>query len=313
MRNYRSNTNRLANLKNNAVVRQAIQRDRKDKRTTAMLGAGVGNIKSLFKGVEYVIPVAGAIGVGAHFLKGIGTKAIGQAFRKAGTAGNMKGADTVGNRIKQTLAINPKLVNKSPRFANQFGKGQPVMNEKGVKVGTGGTTSYVGLGKDGRTIQNAVEQGPAKHFSKVKNNPKTGIMSGKRKYDSPRRKGARREKNQYEVGLENSRGPYSDLAEDYSVLKNHFNKSLLRKMQPNPSKKYTPITKKEFRAGVRIKARDMGLLKPNPKNPKTQRFHPMDQEDVFGMSNSTSLFHNKDLVRETLKANRLAREKLKKK
>lgn len=39
----------------------------------------------------------------------------------------------------------------------------------------------------------------------------------------------------------------------------------------------------------------------------------MDQEDMFGMSNSTSLLHNKDLVKETLKANRLAREKLKKK
>ena len=46
---------------------------------------------------------------------------------------------------------------------------------------------------------------------------------------------------------------------------------------------------------------------------KAQRFHPMDQEDMFGMSNSTSLFHNKDLIRETLKANRLARKKLKKK
>tara|TARA_R110000803_G_scaffold33801_4_gene74012 strand:- start:430 stop:1263 length:834 start_codon:yes stop_codon:yes gene_type:complete len=274
MKNYRSNTNQLANLKNNPIVRQAIQRDKDIKTTQRSTNFGYAAASLLIPG---------------GFLTGIGKKAIGQAFKNAGSLfKNTRGADTVGNRIKQTLAINPKLVNNSPRFANQFGKGQPVMNEQGVRVGTGGTTSYVGLGKEGRTIQNAVEQGPAKYFSKVKNNPKTGIMSGKRKYDSPRRQGARREKDQYEVGLENSRGPYSDLAEDYSVLKNQFNKSLLRKMQPNPSKKYTPITKNEFRAGVRIKARDMGVLKPNPL-----------------------LINNEDLIKKTLAANRLARKILK--
>ena len=296
MRNYRSNTNQLANLKNNPIVRQAIRK----KEISNVKNLSGNTNRSLFTGVEYVIPVAGVVGLGAHFLKGISVKGIQQAYKYAGSPlKNTRGANTVGGSIKQTLAINPKLVNNSPRFASQFKKGQPVMNEQGVRVGTGGTTSYVGLGKDGRTIQNAVEQGPAKYFSKVKNNPKTGIMSGKRNYDSPRRKGARREKDQYEVGLENSRGPYSDLAEDYSVLRNHFNKSLLRKMQPNPSKKYTPITKKEFRAGVMIKAKDMGLLKPNLNN-------------IPSSKKESLLFNNKAIKSHIDAMNKAARKKPKK-
>ena len=136
-------------------------------------------ITTLLVGAAVPLPFRMLGNAGKGFLSGMGFKAIGQTFKKAGTAGNKKGADTVGNRIKQTLAINPKLVNKSPRFANQFGKGQPVMNEKGVRVGTGGTTSYVGLGKDGRTIQNAVEQGPAKFFSKGFYS-KTGVSPNKK-------------------------------------------------------------------------------------------------------------------------------------
>ena len=39
----------------------------------------------------------------------------------------------------------------------------------------------------------------------------------------------------------------------------------------------------------------------------------MDPEDVFGMSNSMSVYHNKNLIKEVLKENRKAREALRKK
>tara|TARA_Y100001951_G_C11290665_1_gene271912 strand:+ start:2135 stop:2818 length:684 start_codon:yes stop_codon:yes gene_type:complete len=169
MRNYRSNTNRLANLKSNPVVKAAIQRDKDTKttkRNTAIIAAGLSLLipGGFFKGIA-----------------GIGRKAIGQAFRKAGTSGlNLKSADTVGSRIKQAQAIDPKLAKADwARFGQQFGKGQPVYNQQGIIVGKGGTTSLLGMGKGGRTLQRAVEQGPAKFFSKPRQ-PKTGVRPAKR-------------------------------------------------------------------------------------------------------------------------------------
>ena len=208
-------TNRLANLKNNPVVKAAIQRD-KDIKTTQRSAKIIGG------GLSLLIP--------GGFFAGIGRKAIRQAFRRAGTSGlNLKSADTVGSRIKQAQAIMGLSKNKisllSGAKVKSF-KSAPYWLERGAKLGQGGgKTSIFAMGKTARTIQKAVEQGPAKFFSKGRH-PKTGVTAGKR---------------------------------------------------------------------------------------KAQRFHPMDQEDMFGMSNSTSLFHNKDLIRETLKANRLARKKLKKK
>ena len=165
------------------------------------------------------------------FFAGIGRKAIGQAFKKAGTAGNRKGADTVGNRIKQAESLLKFKTGKTVNY-DKTAIPRSVVSTSGKNNPNTFVGSYIGTfqqKKTGRILEKAVNQGPAKFFSKFskgRNNPKTGVTAGKR---------------------------------------------------------------------------------------KAQRFHPMDQEDMFGMSNSTSLLHNKDLVKETLKANRLAREKLKKK
>ena len=221
MRNYRSNTNRLANLKNNPVVKAAIQRD-KDIKTTQRSA-------NIFYGIGASLLIPGGP------LAGIGKKAIGQAFKKAGTAGNRKPADTVGNRLKQAQGImgtsrtgKSLMMKELPvKLKNEFIlKQNQLLSKAGMSTfKTKRIAPTFADRKIDRTLTSAVKQGPAKFFSKPKS-PKTGVAAGKR---------------------------------------------------------------------------------------KAQRFHPMDQEDMFGMSNSTSLFHNKDLVKETLKANRLAREKLKKK
>ena len=152
MRNYRSNTNRLANLRNNPVVKAAIQRDTTQRSAKIIMGAGA----------SLLLP--------GGFFAGIGRKSIGQAFKKAGTAGNRKGADTVGNRIKQAHAIMGLSKNKisllSGAKVKSF-KSAPYWLERGAKLGQGGgKTSIFAMGKRARTIEKAVEQGPAKFFSK---------------------------------------------------------------------------------------------------------------------------------------------------
>ena len=188
MRNYRSNTNRLANLKSNPVVKAAIQRD-KDIKTTQ-------RSTNIFYGIGASLLLPGGP------LAGIGRKAIGQAFKKAGTAGNRKGADTVGNRIKQTEAIIGKKRFDKTRVADQY---------QGTEYGTHGASLAFKAGnanaktsisnirhdslmkkaygtfqqrKTDRIIKNAVEQGPAKFFSKFskgRKNPKTSVVRNKRK------------------------------------------------------------------------------------------------------------------------------------
>ena len=219
----RSNTNRLANLKSNPVVKAAIQRD-KDIKTTQRSA-------NIFYGIGASLLLPGG------FLTGIGRKAIGQAFKKAGTAGNRKGADTVGNRIKQAESLLKFKTGKTVNY-DKTAIPRSVVSTSGKNNPNTFVGSYIGTfqqKKTGRILEKAVNQGPAKFFSKFskgRNNPKTGVIAGKRKYNSPRRKDARYEKDQYEAGLEDSRGPYSEFAEDYNVLKNQFNKSLLRRMQP---------------------------------------------------------------------------------
>jgi hypothetical protein len=183
MRNYRSNTNRLANLKNNTVVRQAIQRDKDIKTTQRSTNFGYAAASLLIPG---------------GFLTGISGKAIGQAFKNAGSLfKNTRGANTVGGSIKQTEAMIGKKRFDKTRIASQY---------QGTEYGTHGAslafkagnakTSISKIKHDGlakkfygtfqqrktdRIITNAVEQGPAKHFSKVKNNSKTGVVRNKRR------------------------------------------------------------------------------------------------------------------------------------
>jgi len=150
------------------------------------------------------------------FFAGIGRKAIGQAFKKAGTSGlNLKSADTVGNRIKQAQAIMGLSKNKisllSGAKVKSF-KSAPYWLERGAKLGQGGgKTSIFAMGKRARTIQKAVEQGPAKFFSKGRH-PKTGITAGKRTLSKFDRTTRRRERN-YDEALAG--------ANDWSGLRVH--------------------------------------------------------------------------------------------
>ena len=115
-------------------------------------------------------------------LAGIGKKAIGQAFKKAGSIGNIKKPDTVGNRIRQAESML------------KYKTGKPVNYDKTAvprsHVYTGGTPkgsstfvgSYIGSHaqrKTGRTLERAVKQGPSKFFSSNRS-AKTGITPGKR-------------------------------------------------------------------------------------------------------------------------------------
>ena len=91
MRNYRSNTNRLANLKNNTVVRQAIQRDKDIKTTQRSTNFGYAAASLLIPG---------------GFLTGIGGKAIGQAFKKAGSLlKNTRSPNTTSSKALQDATL----------------------------------------------------------------------------------------------------------------------------------------------------------------------------------------------------------------
>ena len=156
-----------------------------------------------------LLALAGSTIVGPSAFAGHSIRSILRSARLApGRVGNIKLADTVGQRMKQAQAIDPKLAKAGwARFGQPgFFKNIPVYNKKGIEVGRvsdnrdivligkdrglfrysnvmtkkRGTTSLVGVGKGGRTLQRAVEEGPAKFFSKPKN-PKTGVTSGKRK------------------------------------------------------------------------------------------------------------------------------------
>ena len=174
------------------------------------------------KVIGSLLALAGSAIVGPSAFAGQSIRSILGAIKLApGRVGNIKLADTVGKRIKQAQAIDPKLAKAGwARFGQPgFFKNIPVHNKKGIEVGRvsdnrdivligkdrglfrwsnvmtkkRGTTSLVGVGKGGRTLQKAVEQGPAKFFSKGRHT-KTGVTPGKRKtsdrfvgsFDSPR-------------------------------------------------------------------------------------------------------------------------------
>lgn len=208
------------------------------------------------------------------FFAGIGRKAIGQAFKKAGTSGlNLKSADTVGSRIKQAQSILGKKRFDKTRIASQSQYTEHIGPGTGMLMGTipmrigNAKTSISKIGHSGlarkfgsfqqrktdRTIIKAVEQGPAKFFSKGRH-PKTGVTAGKR---TPARYSSEENVKMPKTGARGGTSKGSLMKYDYDTR--------------------------------------------------------IDPEDAFGMSNATSIYHNKDLVKEILKANRLARKKLKKK
>ena len=168
------------------------------------------------------LAILGTIGTllvpGGAFV-GLGRKAITSAFKKAGTIGNVKKPDTVGNRLREAVAKYPFYIGNPP-----------VQKAKSTFADR----------KYDRTLMQAVKQGPSKFFSSGFN-PKTGITKGKR---TP-------------GGARGGTSKGSQMKYDYDTR--------------------------------------------------------MDPEDVFGMSNSMSVYHNKNLIKEVLKENRKAREALRKK
>ena len=196
------------------------------------------------------LAILGTIGTllvpGGAFV-GLGRKAISSAFKKAGTIGNVKKADTVGNRLRQAQAIMGKKGSELDRLARGPGKTSMFnqryalkSNTQPVKIGGTRLAPDFANRKIDRTLIQAVEQGPSKFFSSGRS-AKTGITSNKR---SP-------------GGARGGTSKGSQIKYDYDTR--------------------------------------------------------MDPEDVFGMSNSLSVYHNKSLIAEVLKQNRKAREALKKK
>ena len=143
------------------------------------------------------------------FFAGIGKKAIRKAFRRSGTSGlNLKSADTIGNRLRTTQAIMGTSRTGQNLFRDVIGINNPLKSvwknstkQLPTKLKTRQMTaqnwiiSTAGMPissskriaptfanrKIDRTIQQAVEQGPAKFFSKPKN-PKTGITTNKKRF-----------------------------------------------------------------------------------------------------------------------------------
>lgn len=125
--------------------------------------------------------VAALIGIGSLLVPGgafvgLGRKGIKSAFKKAGSIGNTKKPDTVGNRMRQSQSILGVRKDESgTRIAKHYGSKSPTSY-------TGGVIGTFKERKIGRTIQKAVEQGPSKFFSSGRS-AKTGITPFKRAKD----------------------------------------------------------------------------------------------------------------------------------
>lgn len=178
--------NRLANFKNNPVVRSAIQRD-KDIKTTNRNVAIIGGALSTL-----LIP--------GGPLAGIGRKAIGQAFKKAGSIGNTKKPDTVGNRLRQAQAI----MGTSRTGKSMDGFPTKVKTKSAVnKKSSIGGTSKGSLLFQNKTLKQSVEEANKKARAALGkrssgNNPKTGIRAGKRVFGKEQSDG-------YAYGYDHSR------------------------------------------------------------------------------------------------------------
>lgn len=141
-------------------TRQEIQKE--NKRALAILGT-IGTL---------LIP-------GGAFV-GLGRKAIGQAVKKAGSIGNTKKADTVGNRLRQAQTIMGNTVPKDRMYrygikgtnAATMSTAQPFKTARTV-------SDTFSDAKAQRTLMRAVKEGPSKFFSSGRS-AKTGITKGKR-------------------------------------------------------------------------------------------------------------------------------------
>jgi hypothetical protein len=120
------------------------------------------------------------MGDNIRFTKGMTMSGIKSAFKKAGSIGNTKKPDTIGNRFKQSQAIMGKSPKDKPfgsrtSMAKQDEKRPASLNNPmlGTVMGTSASRKYY------RTLTNAIEQGPSKFFSSGRS-AKTGITPGKR-------------------------------------------------------------------------------------------------------------------------------------
>ena len=170
----RYNAGPLKNFRKTDVVHKAItDYDRKrfkDYRNQVAKELVIGG-GTLLAGALSINPIArGVITAG---------KGIRKAVKLAGSIGNTKKADTVGNRLRQSQSIMGKSPKDKP-FSNrtsmvtQDNKTASTKNPMlGTVMGTSASTKYY------RTLTKAVEQGPNKFFSKGRS-AKTGITAGKR-------------------------------------------------------------------------------------------------------------------------------------
>jgi hypothetical protein len=175
----RYNAGPLKNFRKTDVVHKAItDYDRKrfkDYRNQVAKDLVIGG-GTLLVGAASIHPIGRTV-VGAY-------KGIKKAVKLAGSIGNTKKADTVGNRLKQAQAIMGKKGSELDRLSrNTYTTGKTSMfnqryalqaNKQPVKL-----APDFGNRKIDRTLIRAVEQGPSKFFSKGRS-AKTGVAVGKR-------------------------------------------------------------------------------------------------------------------------------------
>ena len=116
-----------------------------------------------------------------RFTKGMTTSGVSSAVKKAGSIGNTKKPDTVGNRLKQAQAImglDKKTISLLSGDKVRTFKGQDYFLERGARLAQGPAGIFT-IGKTARTVKKAVDQGPVKFFSSG-TSAKTGIEYGKR-------------------------------------------------------------------------------------------------------------------------------------
>lgn len=169
--------NKLKGFRSTPVVHEAIRDyDRKKFKEyrqkvgkELLIGGG-----TLLLGLASVTPIGRAV------------TGIRKAIKMAGSIGNVKKADTVGNRLRQAQAIMGKKGSELDRLARGPGKTSMFnqryalkSNTQPVKIGGTRLAPDFANRKIDRTLIQAVEQGPSKFFSSGRS-AKTGITPNKR-------------------------------------------------------------------------------------------------------------------------------------
>lgn len=236
-------------IKNPATQQEIDTSNRNALKIGSYLGATLipFPVKLLSKVVGPAIATrARQLGDSIRFTKGMTTSGVSSAVKKAGSIGNTKKPDTVGNRLKSGEAI----LGKSATELIRTGKG--IRNRRTLEKGRiKGKAQYIPVGgpelmylspqrfaptfsarKTDRTLMSAVKQGPSKFFS-IGRSAKTGITAGKRSRGGLSNKQMKKERDVY--------GMRVGISRDLPVF---ANKSLLKQILKDNQKARDALRKK---------------------------------------------------------------------